>query len=341
LGNYRINEQQHVNRFISEPNTQKLPVRNSKTQIQMPKISVIIPCYNQGQYVDQAVDSVLAQTFQDFEIIIVNDGSTDSFTVEKLNIYCKPKTRVIHTENQGLAAARNNGFIQSKGEFIQFLDADDILLPKKHELQLQIFEKEEVDVCYSNYRFYDINTNKLLPPHNLDFLTNAPLNDFLFKWERGLSIPIHAALFKRTIWTTLPFKPELRAKEDWLMWTELAIDNRKFHFLNEELVYYRFHNSNMCKNDVEMYYWFFRTMNIIYILIPLEIKESFLKKSILHIVNQVDKNLKCQYQSQIAKLKELNFENEQRYWNLQQSSEYKFGSIVFSILKKIKNRVFK
>ncbi len=75
----------------------------------MPKVSAVIPCYNHGQYIDEAVDSILKQTYQDVEIIVINDGSTDQFTIEKLRVYCKPKTRVIHTENRGPSAARNTG----------------------------------------------------------------------------------------------------------------------------------------------------------------------------------------------------------------------------------------
>lgn len=91
----------------------------------MSKVSVIIPCYNQGRYIDEAVDSVLVQTFSDFEIIVVNDGSTDEFTIDLLNHYQKPQTRIIHTTNQGLASARNNGIKVAQGEYILPLDADD------------------------------------------------------------------------------------------------------------------------------------------------------------------------------------------------------------------------
>lgn len=90
-----------------------------------PKVTVVIPCYNLGRYIDEAVDSVLAQTFQDFEIIIVDDGSDDPFTVAKLEQYCKPKTRVIRTPNCGVAAARNRGIHEAAGEYILPLDADD------------------------------------------------------------------------------------------------------------------------------------------------------------------------------------------------------------------------
>ena len=91
----------------------------------MMKVSVIIPCYNQGQYIEEAVKSVLAQTYQNFEIIIVNDGSTDEFTNKLLSDYDKQKTKVLHTDNQGLASARNNGIKVAKGKYILPLDADE------------------------------------------------------------------------------------------------------------------------------------------------------------------------------------------------------------------------
>ncbi len=93
----------------------------------MPKVSIIIPCYNYGQYLDEAVQSVLAQTYQDFEIIIVNDGSTDELTNKLLATYNKPKTTVLSQTNKGLGAARNSGIKVSSGEYIVCLDADDSL----------------------------------------------------------------------------------------------------------------------------------------------------------------------------------------------------------------------
>lgn len=84
----------------------------------MPKVSVIIPCYNQGAYVDGAVESVLAQTFRDFEIIVVNDGSTDGATNRLLADYHRPQTRVLRTENRGVAMARNHGIGVATGEYI-------------------------------------------------------------------------------------------------------------------------------------------------------------------------------------------------------------------------------
>src|SRR5437867_2880272 len=103
-----------------------------------PKVSVIVPCYNLGRYLDEAVDSVLAQSFQDFEIVVVDDGSTDPETQALLAGYCRPKTRVVRLAHGGLAAARNAGIAESAGEYLCALDADDRLRPT--------FLKKTVDV---------------------------------------------------------------------------------------------------------------------------------------------------------------------------------------------------
>ena len=109
----------------------------------MPKVSVIIPCYNHGEYLDEAVESVLTQTYQNFEIIIVDDGSTDQSTIDLLKVYRKPKTRVIRTDNQGLASARNNGIKEAKGEYILPLDADDKIGKEYLKKAVKILDENE------------------------------------------------------------------------------------------------------------------------------------------------------------------------------------------------------
>jgi glycosyltransferase involved in cell wall biosynthesis len=100
----------------------------------MPKVSVIIPTYNCAQYLKNAIDSILGQTFQDFEIIVVDDGSTDK-TKEEMAVYNKSVTRVryIFQENRGAGAARNKGIGMAQGEYIAFLDADDVYMPEMLE----------------------------------------------------------------------------------------------------------------------------------------------------------------------------------------------------------------
>ena len=97
--------------------------------VRPPKVSAIITCYNLGQYLDEAVESILAQTYQDFEILIVDDGSTDRATQALLADYRRPKTRVLRVPHGGLAAARNAGIAATTGEYLCAMDADDRFEP--------------------------------------------------------------------------------------------------------------------------------------------------------------------------------------------------------------------
>jgi len=92
-----------------------------------PAVTVVIPCFNLGAYLDEAVQSVLAQTREDAEILIVDDGSDEPVTTHLLASYRRPRTRVIRTANRGLASARNTGLEEARGRFVSFLDADDVL----------------------------------------------------------------------------------------------------------------------------------------------------------------------------------------------------------------------
>lgn len=125
----------------------------------MPKVSVIIPTYNCGQYICQAVDSVLAQTYRDFELVVVDDGSTDN-TRELLMQFGK-NLRYIYQENKGMTAARNTGIKNSSGEYIAFLDSDDIWLPNKLERQVKLLdEAPEVGLVYCWHYYIDEQGNR-------------------------------------------------------------------------------------------------------------------------------------------------------------------------------------
>src|SRR5712691_7856533 len=92
-----------------------------------PQVSVIIPCYNLGAYLDQAVQSVLDQTYDDFEILLIDDGSSDPATQHLFASYRRPKTRILRTKNQGLAEARNLGVREARGRYVCCLDAADLV----------------------------------------------------------------------------------------------------------------------------------------------------------------------------------------------------------------------
>ena len=107
-----------------------------------PRVSVIVPCYNLGQYLDEAVESVLAQSYQDFEIVIVDDGSTDGATRSLLEDYRRPKTRVIRTAHGGVSAARNVAIAHASGAYLCALDADDRLDPTYFEKTVPLLETD-------------------------------------------------------------------------------------------------------------------------------------------------------------------------------------------------------
>ncbi|HEU4703256.1 MAG TPA: glycosyltransferase [Conexibacter sp.] len=108
-----------------------------------PAVSVVIPCFNLGGYLDEAVQSVLAQTRQDAEILIVDDGSDDPVTRHLLASYRRPRTRIIRTANRGLPAARNTGLEEARGRYVSFLDADDLFAPRFLEATVGLLEADD------------------------------------------------------------------------------------------------------------------------------------------------------------------------------------------------------
>ncbi|HWP59942.1 MAG TPA: glycosyltransferase [Candidatus Acidoferrales bacterium] len=121
-----------------------------------PTVSVIIPCYNLGRYLPEAVESVLAQTFQDFEVIIVDDGSTDEYTRWLMSHFERPKTRIVRQANRGLAAARNAGIRQSRGRYLCCLDPDDRLRPKFFSQAVAILDEHaDVGLVSGHFSMFD------------------------------------------------------------------------------------------------------------------------------------------------------------------------------------------
>lgn len=222
-----------------------------------PIVSVIIPLYNQKDFVSEAIESVLCQTFRDFEIIVVNDGSTD-FPETVLEKY-KDKIKVIYQENKGLAAARNTGVRVSKGDFIQFLDADDVLLPEKIQRQMKIIENYEADIDLIPYcsciRVHnkDINEIKDFEYQKVENMSVDAIMKIIDLWSY-FPFPIHTTLIKRTIIEKIGFFDEsMNANEDRLFWTKVALNSGKFVFDNTYSAKYRKHDSSMTCDNKRMF----------------------------------------------------------------------------------------
>jgi len=205
----------------------------------MPRVSVIIPCYNHGEYLDEAVESVLAQTFRDFEIIIVNDGSTDVQTVAKLENYQRPRTRVIHTLNQGLAMARNNGIREACGEFILPLDADDRVAPDYLEKGVAIMDASpETGIVYCLADCFGAQQGRW------DIPDYSPRGMLL------TNLIFCCSLFRKCSWEkTAGYNPNMnRGWEDWDFWLSLLELGCKVQRIPEVLFFYRVAPESMVRS---------------------------------------------------------------------------------------------
>jgi glycosyltransferase involved in cell wall biosynthesis len=234
------------------------------------KISVIVPCYNQANFLDEALKSIFKQTYGNWECIIVNDGSDDD-TAAVSSIWVNKDHRFKYEiqENKGLSEARNKGLQLATGDLIQFLDADDAIDEKKFESDLKALENiKETSIVVSNFRTFTNDLKKTYSPYceiNEELLC---FNNILVKWATN-SIPIHCGLFKAKLFDTFRFPAELRAVEDWVMWVTLFKENPIVIFIDEPLAFYRRQPASLTVNN--------------------QLMDNNLKKAIVHIRNIIPK----------------------------------------------------
>jgi glycosyltransferase involved in cell wall biosynthesis len=205
----------------------------------MTTVSVVIPCFNQGQFVEEAVASVLGQSFAEFEIIVVNDGSTDERTIELLQNFAREKTRVIHTANHGLAAARNSGIAVAEGRYILPLDADDRIEPTYLEKAVAVLDGDpEVGIVYCQARLFGaIDSAWDLPDYSLERML---LDNIIFC----------SACYRRDDWLAAGgYDPGMiYGWEDYEFWLSLIEKGRKVVRLQETLFCYRVASDSMVRS---------------------------------------------------------------------------------------------
>ncbi len=177
------------------------------------KVSVIIPCYNQALFLPKAIASLQAQTLEDWECIIVDDGSTDNTAEVASNLALQDsRIRLLQKVNGGSASARDLGLRNAQGEYIQFLDADDTIAPNKLEQQVQLMERENLDI--SNTAFCSEDSQGKRTPSRAVRLNTYKI---LVRWGLGASIPIHSFLYRTDFIKKhkLTFQNPCRFREDW------------------------------------------------------------------------------------------------------------------------------
>ncbi len=205
----------------------------------MPSVSVIIPTHNRATFLLCTLASVLRQTFADFEIIVVDDGSTDD-TAARVRGLGDARIQLVQQEKQERAIARNTGIRHARGEFVAFLDDDDVWQPDFLAHTLRAFESH-FGVVYCGWSFIDARDEPLPEAPHLPQARGAVLTDFF----RGCFFPTSAALVRRACLENVgDFDPLLVPVEDWDMWLRLSLKRVEFDVVPEPLLLYRLHDQN-------------------------------------------------------------------------------------------------
>jgi glycosyltransferase involved in cell wall biosynthesis len=200
-----------------------------------PLVSVVIPCYNAELYVVQAIRSALAQSYPNIEVIVVDDGSTDRSVdlIRKL-----PKVQLVQQPHSGACVARNVGLARAKGEFIKFLDADDILVPSALDVQVKAMTKmKDNEIVYGDYAIlkddaiYPVKTPQVRSGHVEELLLNA----------LSTTAPLHRV---RNLRALGGFSPALRRGQEWELHVRLALAGYRFNYLATPVFVYRAHDGS-------------------------------------------------------------------------------------------------
>jgi len=223
-----------------------------------PLISVIVPCYGQAHLLPQAVASVQAQDVADWELLVVDDGSPDDTAAAASRLAgADPRVRLIRKPNGGLSSARNAGLDVAAGRFVQFLDADDLLLPGKFTADIAALaglDQNALAVDDFAYLHPDGNThvNAYCAPR---MGGNDAELEVALRWELELSIPIHCPLFTADLFApgAVRFDEQLPNHEDFGMWLALLARQPTLRVTGRKGALYRMNPAGMTRNRQRMY----------------------------------------------------------------------------------------
>lgn len=217
----------------------------------MPAVSVIMAAYNVAPYIGEAIESALAQTFTDFELIVVNDGSTDTTgTIADRYAARDDRVRVVHQINGGISSARNHGLRIAGGDVFAILDSDDVWEPGYLAAQMAILhERPEVDVVTGNAWFLGSSLDGQLARPCPDPRPQPSLAGMLAD-ETAIFI---MSVFRRRVFETIgPFDEGLRTNEDYDYWLRVACAGFIFHRNDRPLGFYRRRDDSLSASELRM-----------------------------------------------------------------------------------------
>jgi len=230
-----------------------------------PRVSVIVPCRDHARFLPDAVASLRAQTMPSWECLVVDDGSIDDTPEVAGRLALQDsRVRVLRQEGRGCGSARNTGLDAARGQYVQFLDADDAILPTKLAAQLAALERAPgpaLAICdYYNAPEHDLavddtSSGRYLSPR---LEGTRPLVDLAARWERSLSIPAHCLLFDRRLFAGIRFDETLPSHEDWDCWLRVFALEPPVCFVDQRLAVYRRRAGSMSADRRVMRWTFLR-----------------------------------------------------------------------------------
>ena len=208
------------------------------------KVSIILPVYNAKEYIKDCIDSILAQTYQNFELIIGDDASTDN-SIDICKQYDNPKIRIIKCEHNYIRTC-NTLLKFCNGDYIARMDADDIMLPNRIQKQVEILEKDKsLSLCCSNRLIIGTDERR-------DMWVENYVDDFILRLFCGNFIP-HSTVMIRTSFLRnlgIKYKSEYPYAEDYKMWSDIAMNGGTIYAIKEPLIKYRIHDSSISMQNM-------------------------------------------------------------------------------------------
>lgn len=222
------------------------------------KISIITASYNYAQYIQESINSVINQTYQDWELIVVDDGSSDN-SVEIIKSYCAKDSRIkllqhANGENKGLKETLLLGLKHATGDWIAFLESDDILYPKNLSKKAEIIHKcPTVKLIFNKVEFFGdekrINLEKKILDKTQKKLSKMsfPKNMFKDLYLKNMILTFSCVMVEKNALIHTDFNTPVDSMLDWWLWTHLAYKN-DFYYIDEELTKWRLHEKSYIKN---------------------------------------------------------------------------------------------
>lgn len=211
-----------------------------------PLVTVSMPAFNSERYIAEAIESILAQTYQNFELIIVDDGSTDR-TRETIESFTDPRIIKVYSDrNRGLITTRNRIAQLAKGKYLALLDADDRAFPDRLALQVAYLEANHADLCGADHWTLNQVSGQLKSSKQRH--SNADIHALL-----SVCSPVcnPAMMGRLDIFRQFPYKASYLHAEDYCLWTEIALAGYRFANIRKKLITYRLHSTQTSVNHFQ------------------------------------------------------------------------------------------